>query len=252
MTRNAWPVGRRALWAALVVTIAACAPPGDTPTPRPIVIHSGARLTASPERMERADAWVREAMENIQEDPTFLIRTLQVPEMVYPWDGLEIEGDTAQVAYQSTAVDARTPYMIYAHLHLMKEMGRLDTWLPDASDLEDFELERAILAQVSEVWLYGRTVFDASAHLPLEELMYSAENGYLDAFILTARPDEFADARDAWLNAKPEGEEEYVAWFQQVFQNQPPGLRPAAEELAPGGQAPADTAGLRPRPGALR
>lgn len=212
--------------AVLIVGVCACAPSPDAPTPRPIIIHSGARLTAAPERMEQIDPWLRNAMETIQEDPTFLINTIYVPEMVYPWDGLDIEGDTARVAIQNRAADAQTPYMIYAFLHLMSLMGRLDEWLPDAQGREGFALERAILAQVSDVWLYGRTVFDASAHQPLEELMYSNENGYLDAFILTARPDEFPEERETWLKAVPNGQEQYVAWFRQTFEDLPPGLRP--------------------------
>ncbi len=230
---------------------AACAPAADTPTPRPIVIYSGARLSAAPERMEEADVWVREAMTDIQENPAFLISTLPVPREIYPWDGLEIEGDTARVAYNNRAPDTRTPYMIYAYLHLMREMGQLDQWLPGTQALEGYELERAILAQVSEVWLYGRTVFDAHAYQPLEELIYATESGYLDAFILTARPEKFETERDRWLGNIPDGEYQYTAWFEETFQELPPGLRAEEFEVMPDGEARPDsvaadtTGGLR-------
>jgi len=124
----------------------ACAPQSEAPTPRPIVIFTGVRLNASPERMEVVDRWVRAEMTNISEDPTFLISTIFQPEMVYPWDGLELAGDTARVSIQGTAVDARTPFMIYGHLHLMARHGRLDEWLPEAVGLEGYDLERAFMS----------------------------------------------------------------------------------------------------------
>lgn len=222
----------RILPVLLAALVASCAPTTDTPTPRPIVIYSGARLNAAPERMQEADVWVREAMTDIQENPGFMVVTLPVPQAIYPWDHLEIEGDTVEIAYNGAATDARTPFMVYGFLHLMSEMGQLDQWLPGAQGLEGYELERAILAQVSEVWLYGRTVFDAHAHQPLEELIYSTENGYLDAFILTARPEEFAEARERWLSNIPDGQYQYETWFEQTFQELPPGLR-SKEPLAP-------------------
>ena len=230
---------------ALGLVALACAPAADTPSPRPIVISTGARLSAAPDRMNEVDDWVRAEMENIQEDPTFLVVTEFLAQPVYPWEGLEINADTVKVSLQGTAVDARTPYMIYGHLPLMNDMGRLDEWLPDAVGLEGFELERAILQRVSDVWLYGRTVFDAAPHLPLEELIYATENGYLDAFILTARADEFPDQHERWRTAIPNGEAQYLAWFEQTFQDLPPGMRsePTAPQGSPG-DAQADTSGV--------
>ena len=45
--------------------------------------------------------------------------------------------------------------------------------------------------------------FDAIPFGPLDELMYSNENGYLDAYVLTARPEEFKDEYEAWMAANP-------------------------------------------------
>jgi hypothetical protein len=244
---------RLALFAGALIgglVVAGCATTTSTPTPRTIVIYSGARLTASPERMEVVAAWVQDEMTNIQEDPTFLIQTIFHRDIVYPWEKLELVADTAKVGIQGRAADAQTPYLIYAHLHLMKEMGRVEEWLPGAGEFDEFQLERAILARVSDVWLYGRTVFDAAPHLPLEELIYANENGYLDAFIFTARPDEFAEAYEEWQSDRPGEQAAYIAWFQETFQDQPPGLRPptlAPESAAPDSTAFADTTGTRLR-----
>ncbi len=242
---------RRGLVAAgalVVLGLSACATQTSSPSPRTIVIYSGARLTAAPERMALVDEWVRAEMANIQEDPTFMIMTIYQADIVYPWEELELVADTAKVSVQGRSADARTPYMIYAHLHLMKKMGRLDEWLPGAQELEGFELERAILSRVSDVWLYGRTTFDAAPHLPLEELIYATESGYLDAFILTARREEFPEAHARWREERPEEQAEYIAWFQETFQDQPPGLRPErAPVVADSASATADTTGVARR-----
>ena len=74
-------------------------------------------------------------------------------------------------------------------------------------------------------WLLGRSVYQAVAFEPLEELMYSNENGYLDAFILTARGDEFREERQAWLREDPGAMERYRQWFMDTFEKEPPGMR---------------------------
>jgi hypothetical protein len=107
----------------------------------------------------------------------------------------------------------------------MDTMDRLDEVLPEAVDAEGYELERAILSRISDAWLYGRAVFDIPPYAPLDELLFSHENGYLDAFILTARPEEFEEGRAAWLQENPGREEEYRGWFLQTFEMEPPGLR---------------------------
>ena len=55
--------------------------------------------------------------------------------------------------------------------------------------------------------------------------MFAKENGYLDAFILTARADEFRDARRKWLDENPDGTEGYRTWFRETFERDPKGLR---------------------------
>jgi hypothetical protein len=212
---------------ALSVTLGACAGgPGQLPDPRPIVVRSGARLYPEKSRMEEIDSWFRREMENIERDPTFLIDAVDRDTPAYPWESLFIEGDTARIGLEGRkSPEARTAYMIYAHLHLMKDMNRLDEFLPGAADAEGYLLERAILARVSDVWLYGRALFDAVAYEPLEELLYSNENGYLDAFILTARGDDFGEERQRWLQEDPEALEQYRQWFVDTFSQEPPGLR---------------------------
>ncbi len=115
--------------------------------------------------------------------------------------------------------------MIYAHLHLMEGRGELEEWLPEAADETGYDLERAIMSRTSDAWLYGRSAWDAPPYEALDEILYSTENGYLDAFILTARPDAFTEARRAWLSENPGGIEEYRRWFVDTFGREPPGLR---------------------------
>jgi len=50
----------------------------------------------------------------------------------------------------------------------------------------------------------------------------------LDAYLLVARSQEFADERARWEQEEPGKLEEYRTWFQRVFRSQPPGLREAA------------------------
>ncbi len=190
-------------------------------------MRSGARLTADHARMAVIDEWVREELTNIVEDPSFMISTQSVSDPVYPWEGFRFsaDGDTAYVNLHAAAPDARTHYEIYAHLHMMKKMDRLDEWLPDAEGLEGYQLERAILVRVSDAWLYGRTIFDLAPYGPLDELIFANENGYLDAFILTARADDFREERRAWLDENPDATQEFREWFREIFERDPKGLR---------------------------
>lgn len=215
----------------LLVALVACGGQQGLPSPRPLIIHSGARLSAEPERMAEIDAWVQNQLTNIREDPGFLIRTLPEDEKVYPWDGVEITADTADVRMKGGVPEARVPYMIYAHLHLMERRDEVDEWLPaEAAGAEGFDLERTILERTSDAWLYGRSVWDAPPHDVLDEIMYARENGFLPAMIFTARPEAYPDARRAWLQENPGGIEEYRQWFVETFEREPPGL---GEEEAP-------------------
>lgn len=197
----------------------------ELPDPRPVVIRSGERLFADAERMKAVDTWFRAQQENIQEDPSFLVEYVPRETPSYPWESLLISGDTARIGVQQGFDDAAQVYGIYAHYHLMDEMGRIDEFLPGGDTLEGYPLERAILARVADAWLLGRAVYQATAFGPLEEILYSNENGYLDAFILTARGDDFEDEREAWLKEDPEAQERYRQWFLDTFSTEPPGLR---------------------------
>ena len=211
---------------AAVMTVVACGA-GELrlPPPRRLVIYSGARLAPTQERMEEVDDWVRAQWDSITLDPSFMINTLPQEGPIYPWGNFELnqQGDTATIAYRATS--PRQPFLIYAHLHLMAAQNRLARWLPEAADEDGFELERAILTRTADSWLYQRAINDAPPDAILDELMFVAENDYLDAFLLTARPNEFVEARREWLAANPDGADAFVEWFRETFERDPPGLR---------------------------
>ncbi len=214
---------------AVALGLGACGGQTELPSPRPLVIHSGARLRPEPARMDTIDKWLRTELTDIREDPSFLIRTLPRDDDIYPWEGLSITADTADVEMQAGVPEVRVPYMIYAHLHLMDRRGELEEWLPDVAGSDDFTLERAILRRTAEAWIYGRSVWDAPPHDVMDEIMYANEKGYLDAMIFTARPDAFGEARRAWARENPGGIEEYRRWFVETFDREPPGLREESE-----------------------
>jgi hypothetical protein len=219
---------RRFLASALATFLLGACATGSSglPEPRTIVIRSGSRLHPEMTRMEEIDGWYRPQMENIEADPTFMIETVPRDTPSYPWESLLIEGTTARIGVEVTkSPEAARAFMIYAHLHLMNRMGRLDEFLPGAGGQEGYLLERALLARVADVWFYGRGLFNATAYGPLEELLFSKEAGYLDAFLLTARGDEFEEERQRWLQEEPEGLERYRRWFVDTFEREPPGLR---------------------------
>ena len=152
------------------------------PPTRPIIVSSGERLRATPERMDSIVVWLEAETINIMEDPTFLIRAVPTARETLPWLNLTIEGDTASIQYDRAHPDITTVFDVYAHLHLMKSMGRLDEWLPEHADKEGFELEREIVARAADAWLLGRAAYGAPAYGPLDELIYAREAGYLDPF----------------------------------------------------------------------
>ena len=200
-----------------------------------LVIYSGARLAPPQERMEEVYTWVDEQWDSISLDPSFMINTTPQEGPVYPWEEFEMnrQADTATIAYQGppgVARAARRAFVIYAHLHLMAGQDRLDRWLPEAAGGDEFEMEQAILARVSDSWLYQRSILDAPPNGILDELMFVAENGYLDAFVITARPGEFVEARRAWLAENPDRTDAYVEWYRETFERDPPGLRGASRD----------------------
>jgi hypothetical protein len=210
----------------LSVALAACAGgPPPLPEPRPVVIRSGERLFAEPERMAVVDSVFKEQQENIEYDPGFMIVTVPRDTPAYPWESLYMSSDSATYGMQNGYGDANEVYQTYAHYRLMKKLGRIDEFIPGGSELEGFEFERAIVERVAEAWLLGRSVYQAVAYEPLEEILFANENGYLDAFLLTARGDEFEEEKEAWLEEDPEGLERYRQWFLETFDREPPGLR---------------------------
>ncbi len=219
--RRRW--GSRAVLIAGVLAAGACTGAYSLPAPRPLVVRSGARVYADEARLDDIDVWVRKHQENIVLDPSFLIAEKRSAEETYPWDGLTIIGDTAEVLVYAAAPESGSILSFYGHFHLMDKMDRLDEFLPEAVGTEGYQLERAILARVSDAWMYGRAVFDIAPYAPLDELMFSHENGYLDAFILTARPEEFEEERDTWLRENPGQEREFTRWFVETFETEPPG-----------------------------
>lgn len=219
---------RPSVLAVIASSLFACSSggPPKLPSPRTIVIRSGARVFAEEARLEEINTWFVAQQENIDLDPSFYIDVANRPTPAYPWESLFIEGDTARIGLEvDKSFEAQYPYMVYAHLYLMRDMGRLGEFLPGAEGLEGYALERAILARVAEAWLLGRASYDAVAYDPLEEILYANEAGYLDAFILTARGEEFDRERLAWLREDPEALDRYRSWFVETFDREPPGLR---------------------------
>jgi hypothetical protein len=220
-----------ALLAALALTGCGSGGTVTLPPPRPIVVSSGERLRVDTIRMDSIYAWLTAENENIELDPTFLIDGVPAARQRLPWESLTLidaEMDTARIEYDRAHPDISTPYNIYAHLHLMRLANRLEEWLPGYAGEEGFELERMIVERMTDAWLLGRAVFDAPAYQPLDEVMYAKEAGFLEAYLLVARSEEFAEERARWEREEPGKLEEYRTWFQRVFRTQPPGLREAA------------------------
>ena len=225
---------RRRMFTLLVVLLAGVlgatgcgGGPVELPPPRPIIVTSGERLRVDPARMDSIYAWLTAENTNIEEDPTFLIEGVPAARESLPWQTITINarGDTAKVQYDRAHPDILTALNVYAHLHLMKRQNRLAEWLPEHVDSEGFALERAIVGRMADAWLLGRAVFDAPAYGPLDELIYAQEAGYLDAYLLTARPQEFAQERQQWESSRPEEPEAYRTWFRRTFNREAPGAQ---------------------------
>lgn len=210
----------------MALTLAACGGgQPDIPAPRPIVNFQGARIRVDADSMKKINEWVNREQDDIVNDPAFLVDARMAADEVYPWQGLEFGKDTVRVRMDPRAPDTRLVFEIYGHLHLMARMGRQEEWLPEAPTATGYDLERAILARTADAWLLGRAVFDTTPYAPLDELIYAKNDGYLDAFIFTARPDEFGQARARWARENPDAAKDYEAWFQKTFNREPPGLR---------------------------
>jgi len=211
--------------AALAGTAACGSSTVEVPRPRPIIIHSGARIRADHDEMKVVNEWVTREQQNITEDPSFWVISSPVLEESFPWEGLVVSNDSVTVRVPLGASDGQLVYQIYAHLHLMSAMGRQEEWLPEAPDATGYDLERAIMNRVADAWILGRTVFDTQPFGPLDEIAYAKYEGFLDAFIFTARPEDFAVERAEWARANPGEAERYREWFVETFNREPPGIR---------------------------
>lgn len=210
---------------ALAFMSACAAADPQIPPPRPIIIHSGARIRADHEEMKVVNEWVTRERVNIEEDPSFWVITSGVLAETFPWEDMTFGQDTVTVNLPLGGRDGSLVYQIYGHLHLMVRQGRQEEWLPEAPAAVGYELERAIVSRIADAWILGRTVFDLQPFTPLDELAYAKNAGFLDAFIFTARPDEFAASRAEWARANPGRTEEYRDWFLETFNVEPPGIR---------------------------
>jgi len=161
------------------------------------------------------------------QDPRTHVTPVQSNLHGYPWQTLVLQADTVRFQYPGTHPDARTAYTVYAHLHLMRHQERLAEWLPEAedTDVDGFALERAIVERMADAWLMGRAAFYLDPYPLLDALLAAREAGWLDAFLLTARADEFPEAREAWLARAPGALDAYRAWSRQTLGGEPPGVR---------------------------
>ena len=226
----------RALVSAAAVALAAsaCASgPVQLPEPRPLILHSGARLAVDDEeRMRAVYESLQRELDAIERDPSFMLVIDDDARDVYPWETMEISNDTVRIAYQRNAPDIGASYQVYAHLHMMHELGRIDEWIPEAAGLDGWELERAIVGRMTDVWLLGRVHFDLAPYGLLDQLAYAQEAGHLDALLLNLRAAEFAQARAAWMEANPGADGAFRAWYRETFEGDPPG--PVGSGSGPG------------------
>lgn len=227
-----------------LLVLGACAA-GEPPVPqtRTVIVYTGERIQVEGERMRDVQSWLRPQLDNIDRDPSFLIRVNRQTDAAYPWATTELVSDTAITAIQRAAVDVEPPFLIYAHLRLMAERSEVAEWLPAAEEdeaLAGLDLEQAILERVSDVWLLGRSVFDTQAHGPLDELLYANERGLLREFVLATQPLRFQEERERFTEENPDWEEELQAFFQRTFERDGPGylIERAADPEEPGDDPP--------------
>jgi hypothetical protein len=218
----------------LVTMLAGCAGSNALPQTRSLVTVTGERVQADPEAMVEVDRWLRPQLDQMSRDDSYTIRILQEDRATYPWDGLELMGDTAQVTVQQGQGDAETPYRVYAHFRLMAERGELERWLPEAAEAEGFPLERAILVRTADLWLFGRAVFDTTPYGPLDEILFAHQSGFLDEFIFATQGERFEQERVAYYENQPEREAAFRRWFLQTFESEGPRFLLAEEAVATG------------------
>jgi len=225
------PLGIVSLLGALA--LGGCAGTPAPPQTRTVVNFTGQRIQADPEAMVEVDKWLRPQLDDIERNPGFLIRLLQEDRTLYPWETLEITGDTAQLSVQRGTSDAETPFLLYAHFRLMSGRPEMERWLPEGVGLEGVPLEVAILERIAQVWLLGRSVFDTSPYGPLDEILYAREGGFLQELVLATQTERFAQERDAYFAEQPEREEAFRSWFLRTFEREGPGFLPTTPPTLP-------------------
>ncbi len=199
--------------------------PSQLPSPRPLIIQSGARLVLDDDNLRMREVYdeTDHLMEVIINDPGFLIWTEPEARDVYPWETLEISADTARIRYRRSSPDIRNPYEIYAFLHLMREEGRIDEFLPEAAGTDAWDFEVEVMQTVADAWLLGRAYFDFAPYPPMDEIMYASHAGYLEEILLALRPGEFPEARAA---LDPVEVTAFTSWYRETFGDDPPPILP--------------------------
>jgi hypothetical protein len=188
---------------------------------------------------------LRPQLDHIGTSRRFLIRIVPVNLIRYPWDAIAFEGaDVVEVEIADVAPDAETPFLIYSHLRFLQEQGGIEEWAPEAEGLTGFELEKAILSRVSDVWLLGRSAFDTEPFGPMDELMYAREHGFLEDLILTTQRERFPVEAEAYWSGQQDRLREFVAWLERTFDREQPGYiwEPPPPEDEDGEGDPGDSA----------
>jgi hypothetical protein len=177
--------------------------------------------------------------------PRLPIRNLPAHPTPYPRDATAFEpAAVVEVEIADVAPDAETPFLIYSHLRFLQEQGGIEEWAPEAEGLTGFELEKAILSRVSDVWLLGRSAFDTEPFGPMDELMYAREHGFLEDLILTTQRERFPVEAEAYWSGQQDRLREFVAWLERTFDREQPGYiwEPPPPEDEDGEGDPGDSA----------
>lgn len=200
------------------------------PDPRPVVNRQGARLALEDDRAQEIYRWVDRELQEIRENPSFWVITSPSTSDLLPWETLDLTptGDSATVQYPNTVPDVAQVYQIYAHLNITRVRGEIGDWLPGADSLAGWDLELAIVDRMAEAWLLGRASYSFTPYPPVDQLVYASEEEMLEPLLLSLRGFEYPEARDAWLDANPDGEAEFRAWYRNTLGGEP-------EPIAPGG-----------------
>ena len=237
-----WRMGLPLLGLVLLAVSACGGGPPELPSPRPIIVFSGERIHADSTEMLAVDRWTRRVQVEIGEDESLAMEIIR-DENRPPWDAVDLDPEgPAGVFVPRRSSEAETPYRIYAFLQMMDERGELGEWLRLREEEEPVEVpddpfmkEKAIVDRVAAVWLLGRAIFDTAPFGLLDQVVYAREFGYLEAYLLTARSEEFTEERERWLAEEPGAQEEYREWFRNTFEEDPPGWEDVAEEAEDGG-----------------